>query len=521
MNKQLHFLLMMAFYAIFFGFSGSSSERRPNDLDLVYINPSMQLLVAKAVDKQNKELLTGQMLDKKNDLYVHILSDLSFGFHRSVLKLTQSSRNFSGRPTEPNLLVISDTDGGFVRKGITITGHNGEEKDFPDLYYVDLKLDTGRVRRGEMHILSHELGHVMMQNIFPSIFSDANSKQSASKQHVGMGITDYRMAFFEGWGIHFQVFANDIPKYQQHLENTYLPERWLGSLWHSNIDREMRINSLKQNRFIYEKLLPDINPEDVLPEDLILFDHTWPVFDPLKLKNAQQLLSSEGFLATFFYRVNTNQSIANNYQDKDFYNHFLLQNLPESLSPKDIFCPFENVVLKHFYVWDSMENKPGGNLPLLIDYLLRWCDYFPEDKEELIALFIRLTNGKTMGEELADIFLELSYHGIIGDIDRFLELFDRYSNTYQAFLKQALNDPERLSANIGPELWVENTHVHHRKFLWNPDSLVPHRFNVNTASVFDLVALPDVDYKSAKNILRMREKDGFFNCLGPLEAFGL
>lgn len=412
MNKQLHFLLMMAFYAIFFGFSGSSSETRPNDLDLVYINPSMQLLIAKAVDKQNKELLTGQMLDKKNDLYGHILSDLSFGFHRSVLKLTQSSRNFNGRPTEPNLLVISDTDGGFIRKGIVITEESGKQKQFPDLYYVDLK-------------------------------------------------TDYRKAFYEGWDIHFRVFASEIPKYQQHLENTYLPEHWLGSLWHSNIDREMRINSVKQNRFIYEKLLKDINPEDYSPKDLILLEHTWPVFDPLKLKNAQQLLSSEGFLATFFYRVNTNQSIANNYQDRDFYNNFLVQNLPESLSPKEVFCLFENVVLKHFYVWDSMEKNPGGNLPLLIDYVLRWCDYFPEDKEEMIALFIRLTNGKSMGEELTDIFLQLSYNGIIGDIDRFLELFGRYSITYQEFLKQALNDPELLSANIGPERWVENTHVHH------------------------------------------------------------
>lgn len=85
-------------------------------------------------------------------------------------------------------------------------------------------------------------------------------------------------------------------------------------------------------------------------EELILLEHTSPVFDKTRLKNAQQMLSCEGVLATLFYRINTNKILQDNYLEESFYNQFLLGPIPEGTEPKEFFTPKENVFLKNFYV---------------------------------------------------------------------------------------------------------------------------------------------------------------------------
>ena len=97
-------------------------------------------------------------------------------------------------------MFLSKTEGGFPRQGFILK--EGEQTtEYPDLFFVDLVLDEKRLAQGELDIYSHELGHVMMLNIMGDEIPD----QRSTKQHVSMGITDYSIAFFEGWGIHFPV----------------------------------------------------------------------------------------------------------------------------------------------------------------------------------------------------------------------------------------------------------------------------------------------------------------------------
>ncbi len=396
-------------------------SKEVNYLNLIFPYPEKQILLIKADKDQSDKMQSGKVIDKNDILYKEIMKDIAFPFHQSILKLTQCSRNFKSRQDEPNILYISQDEGGWIRKGITFIDYNGEKRKYPGLHYVDLNLDKEGVRRGDMHIFSHEFGHIMMDNIFPSLRTDY-LENTTSKQHVGMGITDNITALYEGWGIHYQVFANE--------------------------------------------------------------------------------------------------KIKNNYLEKDFYNKFLIKNLPGDVSPEHVFNPLENVALKHFYVWNSLESNPPEKHPLLIEFIIRWCRFFPEDKKELISLFISLSNGISINDSLVETFKNLRYHGIIGDYEQFLGSFRKYPEKYEALVKKAIADPAVLSKNVGPELWIVNEDVLHRKYLWMPEPKVKLRFNLNTASVFEIYSMPWIDFEKAEEIIKLRNRKGYFISIEELSEYG-
>ena len=71
-------------------------------------------------------------------------------------------------------------------------------------------------------------------------------------------------------------------------------------------------------------LLPDIDATQLSLEDLILLEHTSPTFDRTRLRNAQQMLSCEGAIATLFYRISSNAVLQDNFLPREFYKRLLL-----------------------------------------------------------------------------------------------------------------------------------------------------------------------------------------------------
>jgi hypothetical protein len=191
-----------------------SSDKKIAD-HLIFPNPEEKICFVKATGKSGN-LLVGEKLTTDNALMREIAKQLNFPFHQSVIKLSQCARNLSSKTKGPNVLFLSQTEGGFPRQGLILK--QGDKTDnYPGLYYVDLVLNEQRVARGELDIYSHELGHVMMLNIMGDDIPDSRS----TKQHVSMGITDYSVAFFEGWGIHFQRLAHDnVAFYRKTYQNS-------------------------------------------------------------------------------------------------------------------------------------------------------------------------------------------------------------------------------------------------------------------------------------------------------------
>jgi len=482
---------------------------------LIFPDTTKRIILVVSNDSSKSKFLSGKKLNNNNPFAQKILNELNNPYHRTVIRLEQCSRNLSGNIGGPNVLYISKNEGGFPRHGLAIQEEN-KLTEYPNLNYVDLVVQEDKFENGAIDIFSHELGHVMMNNIWDS-FPDDKSR----KQHVSMGVTDYYKAFTEGWGIHFQRLAFDnVPLYQEGFYKMFDYDR-TNKLWHSNIDESMRINVVLNNGYIYKKLLPtNVSIGTLTPEEIILLEHTSTIFDFTKLKNAQQMLSCEGVLATIFYRINTDKLLQNTYQENKFYNYFLLSSILDGITPKDIFTPFENVMLKNFWVWNKIKNRDFDKHQILIEFIKEWCNSFPSDKDEILKLFIAITIGKTINNELGDIYEKMSWYGSIGDIHQYRFYSNMYIQTFIKLKTEVFSDSSLLEKNIGTELWIESSKVQIRTTLWDKDNKMPLYININTASEYEIASFWNMDISTAKMFIKKRDEIGYFKSFEEAAKFG-
>ena len=473
-------------------------------MEYIFPNPDEKICIVKCKD-DDSIIHRGEKVSQRSSLYKKIISELELPFHQSVIKLHQCARNLMKDFQGPNVLFLSNTDGGFAKCGITLM-EDGQSINYEHLNYVDLFIDEESLKEGKLAIFSHELGHVMMENILRN-FPCSNS----SKQHVSMGITDYFMAFSEGWAIHFERLAYESISHYKELHNLkYNFHRDIGKLWQCEADHELRINGVLENIYIYNKILPSVYDLNLSIVDTIILEHTSTIFDKTKLKNAQEMLSCEGVIATLFYRMSTNTVLQNNYLSKDFYNKFLIKNLEDENDVKDLFTPFENVILKTFWIFYKIKDRLNENSIPFIEFIKVWSEYFPEDKEELLKLFICTTIGKTISKDLAKVYEESAYNGMVGNIKEVRKNFNKYKRIFGDLIKMIQNGNIKIDKNIGGEMWIENSYVKIPKYFWAGEEMIPLKINLNTASIYDLMSFPKITIEKAKEIISKREEKGYF-----------
>lgn len=476
-------------------------------MEYIFPNPNEKICIVKYTETV-ENIRNSEMLPKEDILYKKIMQQLELPFHQSVIKLNQCSRNLMKDSFGPNILLLSNNEGGFAEHGISVTDGN-HCSHYPELNYVDLVIDEEILENGELQIFSHELGHVMMSNIL-SNFPHGNS----TKQHVSMGITDFFMAFNEGWAIHFERLAYDsVDLYKKIMDTNYDYKKDIKRLWLCNSDTELRLNGVLNNIYIYKKLISPIDKLNVDIISSIILEHTSTMFDKTSLKNAQEMLSSEGLMATIFHRIDTNETLQNNYLSEDFYNNFLVCNITSYTDAKKLFTPLENVILKTFWVFYKMKDTINENSIPPIEFIEAWCNCFPKDAPEIIKLFITTTVGKTLGNELSDIYEKMSHDGMLGHVEAFVEDINEYQHKLTCTCEKILNGDIELSKNVGSELWIENTHVKIPSCLWSQEELLPLNINLNTASIYDLMSFPKIDLQKAIEIIEQRNQKGYFDSI--------
>ncbi|MDT8719681.1 helix-hairpin-helix domain-containing protein [Clostridium sp. 19966] len=474
-------------------------------MEYIFPNPNEKICIVKGKDDINN-IHCGEKLSKTSPLYNKIIAELKFPFHQSVIKLSQCTRNLMKDTVGPNVLLLSDNEGGFANCGLRLI-EEYESIDYPHLNYVDLVIDEERLNNGELQIFSHELGHIMLANILKN-FPFSNS----SKQHVSMGITDFFMAFNEGWAIHFEKLSYDFITHYKEVHNLKCNyDKDINKLWLCEADTELRLNGILENTYIHKKLLPSTDKLKLNIVDTIMLEHTSTIFDKINLKNSQEMLSCEGVIATLFYRISTNKILQNNFLSKDFYNNFLLSNISNETDAKELFTPFENVMLKTFWTWYKIKDNLNENSIPFIEFIKMWCECFPEDKQELIKLFISTTVGKTISNDLADIYEKAAYNGMIGNIQALIDAYNEYKKTFNNLCDMIENYDIAIDKNIGKEIWIENSHVKIRKCFWLNEEMIPLKINLNTASLYDLMSFPKITLEKATEILKERVKKGYFN----------
>jgi hypothetical protein len=495
----------------------ATSCTNTNNYDkLVFPNPSEPIKVALAIPSEG-DLISARIPESDTGLIKSVKNELMIPFHKQLIRVSQCARNLAGNTEGPNLLLLSENEGGFPRTGIKLVSDSAETT-YPDLNFVDLVIDQRGFERGDLSIYSHELGHVMM-NLILTTYWDRFPNPTSPKQHVSMGVTDYLTAFYEGWGVSFQRLAYDnVKKYRTTFHDGMDIKNGLRMAWHSNMDEYLRVMKVEDNGYIYEKSPVDLSVWDTLNnEQRILLEHTSNQFNIGKIKNAQQMLSCEGFVATLFYQLNSSEILQKQYVDREVYQKFLIGEIPEGSTPKSMFRPLENVLLKNMVVWNEMNNSQSTEPPV-IDFIQTWARIFPDDAKEVISTFILLSRGATLSSSLPALVEKANIAGQMGDIGLFRKYSGDYMSGIQEEIQNALVDPGLLSCNIGYQLWIQHPTLLVRRALWMPEPKAPFAINLNTAGFAEISSF--IGEEKAVEFIRLRREKGHFESLDEIHYLG-
>lgn len=369
-----------------------------------------------------------------------------------VYRLLQTRRQrLSGEAIEPAYLLLSSRQGGFARYGFWL-GETRKE----GVAFVDVHREWRRT--GEFgaidQIFPHELAHAMLHwlGVEPPEVSGANQVHAVAVR------TDRFVAFDEGLAEHFQIMAVEHPDAapktralagalesdraaRRRLEEfrSEMLARWAPAsrmriaflLWYSNDERVLRHFAVKRNEFAREVRIPDRLLGGRGRARAYLLESTLPGDEDGAIKPLAQLLATEGVVSAFFERWANDAELRGTRRDAGFYAQYgaAAEALP----------PLQNLYLKLLH---AVGERRASDVPRLV---AAYRELFPDEAEALDAA-------------VAEIF------GVA-----------------------------RLAPP--PEIWLANPEFTTGTTVFDQFGGLPraHTFDLNAASIVDLVSVPGID----------------------------
>ncbi|HKR37323.1 MAG TPA: helix-hairpin-helix domain-containing protein [Steroidobacteraceae bacterium] len=423
-------------------------------------------------DAKNRELPVVTRVTS-GALYDQLQKEAREGFTATVLALDELAQRRSGTAAVPTWLYLAVEDGGFARAGFWLRDERGEHF-VPDAF-VDLVVDADTVANGGFEeIFAHEMGHVFLRRLFPSLpFGYSRTP------HMSLAITDYPTAFDEGFATHFQPLVRRLTR------NAALRDEDLGlsskpfvPYWLSNLDRSARTDGVRRNWFV-QLQAPQGSAGSAARSTL---------FDVERLKNGNQMLASEGVVATLFYR-------------------WLVPG------PGD-----ERALLERYgRMFDALaaldKRKPGPDSPLMVQLVDSYRSLFPQESDRMLTILLDTTYGATADASLTPAVESVAARGRSGDMEAFVGELTTSRKAFAKLRESVLKDPATAGAALGPNLWLLSDTP-----MGGPDPKAKTAINLNTAERDELLKLPGIDAASADKILASRRRDGLFRNLGDFAA---
>jgi hypothetical protein len=459
-----------------------------------------------------------------SELVERVRTELDKSFAQQALRLDRYARNLiAARPetartpveewlAAPMYLLMSAEEGGFARFGFWLEDAAARRKLVLS-GYVDLVVSQNSIDTGDFEeIFSHELGHLILKTLTGGV-----GNGPSRKMHQSMSVTDYPTAFDEGYAEHFQPLARDA------TTNAYLRMLVSGvsatdfeSFWLSVADGQLRTDGVKRNLFIHRKPLPPI-ALDPHPDLYRLFidQETSTAFLLTELKNGQEMMASEGIIATLFYRIVNDDQLRKHYLEASFYQRFLGGRVE---APEQAITPYENVNLKLFAAMEKLRDVER-NRPPMINLIEQYAKLFPDEAKRIYAIFIETTWGATVSRQLASGLERAAADGGRGDIVAFRQ--DHPFQLLDSIIAQVVDRKTVLDASLGTELWVANTAFKIAPAVWGTKRSEPLTMNLNTASVAEWMTVPGVDLRMARRIIEARDARGVFRSIDELSEAGV
>jgi len=376
---------------------------------------------------------------------------------------------------------------------------NGRTTDYPDLGFAAFETNWDRwdsvYKPSVISLFGHECSHVWMRWLGMEI--DINgflTGSMANKFHTSTAITDYFMAFSEGFAEWLEVVTKDLNGYKLQ-DGEFWDYGFDGNALISRRDQQLRYHAVKNNRFIYHTATPYAEDFDGSYANLHMAHITSSAFTPERIKNGSQMLSSEGAVASIFFQIYAHELFKNTYEGAGFYAAF-------GAAREDI-APIENLLLKVLYALSKIDlTKPS----LMTDFIRSYGECFPSEKSEIYDTFTKTTHFATVSAKAGDLFGEIYRVGRRGVVSEAVNLIQNVRNPMVADLRKALQDGRlKLDSALYQEIWITGDEEI-TPTPWEPDAKVPYRFNINTATAIDFMALSGVTLDIGEKLVKIREK---------------
>jgi DNA uptake protein ComE-like DNA-binding protein len=422
-------------------------------------------------------------------LYDQLRKEAGRGATALVLVLDDLAQRKAGATdTSPTWLLLSDRDGGFARKGFWLrdtpddrerpSDRDRRARDEPASPsaerfvadpFVDLLVDANFVANGGFEeIFAHEMGHVFLRRLLPRL-----PYGYSRTPHMSLSITDNPTAFDEGFATHMQGLARRLTENESlRNQDLGLESRPFLSYWLSNLDRANRIDGVRRNWFVQAQVTAPGSGDAMMRRD-----HS-TLFDTTRLKNGNQMMASEGVIATLFYRW----------------------LVPGSVERAAILQRYSML----FDALVALNHRPPANqkldadAPLFLDMIEAYRATNPKESARLLALTIETTYGATADGALTVQFESLAADGRAGDIEKFSSGLKSARAALEHLQQTVAQSPSAARSALGPDIWL---------FRERPSAIA---INLNTAERESLLVLPGVDAAAADRALESRRSKGPF-----------
>ena len=384
------------------------------------------------------------------------------------------------------------------------------------VFYIEMPPDSYQFEK----IFSHEHGHLLDFYILNYSFPSSPVRPV----HTISAVTNFETAFLEGWGEHFEIMTVDMTKNQE-FRDFYNLNDLKGKSYFFYLQDMLTIGQsfkrylwVKGNLFAFKKnncLTDGLTGEEFNKN----FMYNWMnySFSGGELKNAHQMLCCEGVCSNMFYRMATDKNMMGRYREADFYRYF-------SDKENDI-TPQENIYLKMIYAKyrlfkDYEKEKPFEAGPLFLDFVKKYMELFPEDRDDILQIFCLSTFFTTSLKNAGEIYRKADFdtHMLCYDMEGTSRNFKELYGVIQSNFNEIKNDSSLLYKNVGPPLWIDNETFKPVCLGQKMDCI---SINLNGAEDFELMTLEGMTVKQAEELIECREKAGYFSSIKDIEDTGI
>jgi hypothetical protein len=331
----------------------------------------------------------------------------------------------------------------------------------------------------------HETGHVVLALLTGG--EKIPKRQIASIPHTTAALTDRGTAFDEGYAIHLETVMAHLTS-ERWLHNRYrhgqflfgeqpgfLAEYFRGSADLLTFSQTVaRYYEVRENNYAFESAYKGPDYLRVQMEKARDFS---------ELHNANQLLQSEGFYASFFFG-------------------WLMRG--RGTPPADTVRARQARALTA--IAEMLAAGPlETDAPHLIDFLETYQWLYPEEAAELADVFLDLTRGVFIDPGAAALWRDHYMAALRLDLEGLRR--DEIAAARARWREELTNDPTAVHSRIGPQLGCRVDEITvHLVALGEP---APLSFDLNTAQPGVMRLIPEIDEAGVQSWLDARTQAPF------------